>query len=276
LTVGLLILLVANFVLLRASLRPLERLTQLMRSIDLLRPGSRLEVRGASELQTVQATFNEMLDRLERERRASSTRSVAREESERRRLAAELHDQVGQGLTAVLLQLRSAITDAPEPLRPRLLDVQSLARANLDEIRRIARRLRPSTLDDLGLPSALLSLADAAEDGGAPPVTRLVADDVPPLGEETELVLYRIAQEAITNAVRHAGASRIELTLETNGETVSLAVRDDGRGMIHAPSVERGGMRGMRERAVAIGADLALETSPGHGTSVRVRVRVPA
>lgn len=276
LAAGLSVLLLANVLLLRISLRPLRRLTQLMRRIDLLKPGERLEVFGARELNVLLAAFNDMLERLEQERRLSSSRSVDREEEEKRRLASELHDQVGQGLTALLLQLKGALIEAPEPLRGELLEAQGIARTNLDEVRRIARRLRPTVLDDLGLPYALLALADAAEDHSGVEIERRIDTAAPRVGEGAELALYRIAQEALTNAVRHAAARRVELTLDAAGASaLRLAVCDDGRGMIYAANVEGGGIRGMRERALAVGADLTFDTRPGGGTRVTVTVPAP-
>jgi two-component system sensor histidine kinase UhpB len=276
LALGVGVVLAANVLLLRVSLRPLERLTQLMQRIDLLKPGERLEVAGARELNVVLSTFNAMLERLERERRVSSSRSVGREEEERRRLASELHDQVGQGLTALLLQLKTALAGAPEPVRARLLEAQAIARENLDEVRRIARRLRPTVLDVLGLPYALLSLMDAAEEQAEVSIVRRIDTSVPHVAEGSELALYRIGQEALTNAVRHAGASEIEVVLEAaeEGERVQLGIHDDGRGMIYAADVEGGGIRGMRERALAIGGQLSITTRPGGGTSVVLSVPV--
>lgn len=274
LALGLAALLFANLLLLRVSLRPLARLTALMRRIDLLRPGDRLTVDGARELNIVLTTFNEMLDRLEHERRASSSRSAGREEAARRQLASELHDQVGQGLTALLLQLKTALVGAPESVRVELVEAQAIARQNLDEVRRIARQLRPSVLDDLGLAYALLALADAAEEQSELVVVRNIDVSAPRVSGGAELALYRIAQEATTNAVRHARASEIELDLETigHGRQLRLTVLDNGRGMIYAADVEGGGIRGMRERAVAIDSRLEIASRPGGGTSVSVTI----
>jgi two-component system sensor histidine kinase UhpB len=274
LAVALVALLLANVLMLRVSLRPLQRLVRLMEQIDLLRPGDRLAVEGARELNTVITTFNGMLERLERERRTSTSRTAGREEEERRQLASELHDQVGQGLTALLLQLKPAVTTAPEPLRSALLEVQAIARDNLDEVRRIARRLRPTVLDDLGLPYALLSLADAVEDGSDVEVARAIDRAVPRLGQDVELAIYRIAQEALTNAVRHAEARHVELALSEHDGQVRLSVGDDGRGMIYAADVEGGGIRGMRERSLAVHARFRISTRPGGGTQVAVDVPV--
>ena len=272
LAIGLVVLLLSNVALLRVSLRPLERLTQLMRRIDLLMPGERLRVDGVSELNVVSEAFNEMMERLERERRASSRRTVDRDEGERRRLASELHDQVGQGLTALLLQLKSVSAELPPPLRSELLEAQTIARENLDEVRRIARRLRPTTLDDLGLASALHALADAAEEQAEAVISRRIETAVPQLSEDVELTLYRIAQEALTNAIRHSNAAEIELELGAVDRSVRLSIHDDGRGMLYAADVAGGGIRGIRERAIAAGAELAIATRPGGGTSVTVLV----
>ncbi len=274
LALGLAVLLVANLMLLRISLRPLSELTRLMERIDLLQPGERLDVAGARELNGLLAAFNEMLDRLEWERRLSSRRTVGGQEQERQQIARDLHDEVGQGLAALLLQLKSAIADSEGPARAALLDAQAIARSNLDEVRRIARRLRPTVLDDLGLPYALLALADVSEEQLGVEVVREVDHDVPRMSEPAELALYRIAQEALTNIARHADARSVQLTLEAlpDGNGVSLQISDDGRGMIYAADVEAGGIRGMRERALAIGADLTVASRPGGGTTIIVEV----
>jgi len=276
LALGLGCLLVANFLLLRMSLLPLQRLRHLMDRIDLLQPGERLEVAGARELNAVSSAFNRMLIRLERERQLSSSRAVGREEEQRRRLASELHDQVGQGLTAVLLQLKSAIAESPSPVRPELLEAQRITRENLEEVRRIARRLRPAALDDLGLPYALLALADAVAEQDGPEIVRHVDTSMARLPEEVELAIYRVAQEALTNVTRHAGASTINIALgaEASSDQVTLVVDDDGRGMIYVADVEGGGIRGMRERALAVGGRLSFSSRPGGGT--RVMLTVPA
>jgi two-component system sensor histidine kinase UhpB len=270
---GLVVVVTSNILLLRVSLRPLRELVDAMERIDLLRPGRRLAAGGVHELNVVTSAFNTMLERLEGERRVSSRRSVGREESERRRIANELHDQVGQGLTALLLQLKTAIQESSPSARPALFEAQTIARDNLDEVRRIARRLRPTVLDDLGLPYALAALAEAAESQSPVAISRDIELDVevPLIPEPLELALYRIAQEALSNSIRHANAAWIELSFVPLPDgRVRLAVSDDGRGMLYAVDVEGGGIRGMRERAVAVGADLRIESRPGGGTTVIV------
>lgn len=273
LTVGLVLLLVTNALLLRISLAPLRELARLMRRIDLLVPGQRLDEEGAGELRAVTGTFNEMLARLERERRSSSSRAVGGQEEERRQIARELHDEVGQGLTAVLLQLRTLAADAPPAMQPGFASAQTVVRDNLDEVRRIARRLRPTVLDDLGLTYALHSLLDAVEESAPFAIERQIALELPELAPPVELALFRIAQESITNVLRHAEASRVEVELgPIRGDAVRLLIRDDGRGMVYLSDVEPGGIRGMRERALAIDGELQIEASPGKGTQVIVTV----
>ncbi|MFI8092897.1 HAMP domain-containing sensor histidine kinase [Streptomyces sp. NPDC086080] len=273
LTVGLAAMLVANALLLRFGLAPLQRLTRAMTTADLLRPGHRPAVGGRGEIAELITTFNTMLDRLEDERATSSARALSAQEGERRRVAQELHDEVGQSLTAVLLQLKRAADHAPPDLGEELRMVQETTRASLEEIRRIARRLRPGVLDELGLASALKALA--TEFGGPGlSVQHSLAPDLPELDRETELVIYRVAQEGLTNIARHSGARRAELALYRAPGGVELRVRDDGRGIGRAE--EGAGLRGMRERALLVGAVVTVESRAGGGTEVRLAVPVPA
>ncbi|WP_460061067.1 HAMP domain-containing sensor histidine kinase [Streptomyces sp. YKOK-I1] len=260
---GLAVMLVATGTLLRWGLAPLGRLTRLMTTVDLLRPGQRLPVpgaRGGGEVSELIRTFNAMLDRLEHERATSSARALLAQEAERRRIAQELHDEVGQSMTAILLVLKRAADDAPAPLCEDLRQAQEITRESLDEVRRLVRRLRPGVLEDLGLVSALTSLTqDFATHTGLRVVRRFDAD-LPALGEESELVLYRVAQESLTNAARHADARRVEVSLRRADGAVVLEIADDGRG-IEAPC-EGAGIRGMRERALLAGATLDITSAP--------------
>ncbi|MFC3502787.1 sensor histidine kinase [Micromonospora krabiensis] len=272
LTVGLAAMLVANALLLRVGLAPLQRLTRTMRTIDLLRPGHRLAVTGQSGIADLIRTFNAMLDRLEAERATSAARALSAQESERRRIARELHDEIGQTLTAVLLDLKRVADRAPEPMRDELHEVQESTRNSLDEIRRIARRLRPGVLDELGLASALKALTTEYRTAGLT-VHRDIAADLPDLDDQVELVLYRTAQEGLTNVVRHSGARNAHLVLRRAAGGIELRVRDDGRGLLATP--EGAGIRGMRERALLVGADLSIGPDVTGGTDVCLRVPLP-
>ncbi|MGW6897125.1 HAMP domain-containing sensor histidine kinase [Streptomyces sp. NBC_01727] len=269
LTGGLAAMLIANGLLLRIGLAPLQRLTRAMTTTDLLRPGTRPAVGGHGEVAELITTFNTMLDRLETERAASAGRALSAQEAERHRIAQELHDEIGQTLTAVLLELKRVADHVPPAVREELHQVQETTRASLDEIRRIARRLRPGVLEELGLTSALKALANEFT-GSALTVRHHIDADLPPLSRDTELVLYRVAQESLTNAARHAGARRVELTVRRTPAGVELRVRDDGRGINGAP--EGAGISGMRERALLIGAGLSLDAARDGGTEVRLTV----
>ena len=274
---GVALLLAVTVVLVRRSLAPLDELVEVARGVDLLQPGQRLAPRSAGdapEVAAVVAAFNGMLERLEDERADSARRTLSAQEEERLRLAHELHDEIGQALTAVLLQLKRAAGTAPPELRGRLHAAQDAARAGLDDVGRVVRRLRPEALDDLGLPSALTALgATVAREAGLE-VHRAIAPGLPDLPEEAELVVYRVAQEALTNAARHAGAAHVWLTLERDGDRdgVVLTVEDDGRGLAGAEG--GGGVRGMRERALLV--DGRLDVGDGPRGGARVRLAIPA
>jgi two-component system, NarL family, sensor histidine kinase UhpB len=265
---GLVAMLVLNLFLLRRVLRPLARLTSVMGDIDPLRPGDRARVEAADpEVAELTAAFNDMLGRLERERRESARRALAAQERERRRIARELHDEVGQALTAVVLQLDGARLTSAE-----VTDARETVRASLEEVRGIARRLRPEALDDLGLRSALAALTNSVSRRTGVEIERRIAPDVPPLDPEEELVIYRVAQEALTNVVRHAATTHAYLALDVQGERVELEVSDAGAGFEPGIAREGAGLLGMRERALLIGADLELRSHRERGTTVRLRL----
>jgi two-component system, NarL family, sensor histidine kinase UhpB len=269
---GLAVTVAVNAVLLRRAFVPLGRLAHRMEMVDLLRPGQRLQVIRTDEVGRVVAAFNRMLDRLERERRESGRRILAAQEAERVGIARDLHDEVGQVLTGVLLQLNAIAESAPEQ-RTDLDDARQAVRRALDEVRRISSELRPEMLEHLGLVSALIELSTSFERVAGVRVERQFTTSLPKLAPEIELAIYRIAQESLTNVARHAAATRVTITLERGHHSVVLRVSDDGRGFADMP-VEHGGLRSMRERAILVGAALAIKESPEGG--VEVRLEVPA
>ena len=272
LALGLGAIMVANALLLRSSLVPLDRLVAQMQWMDLQGLGAKLPDTQDGSLQPLVTSFNAMSSRLQLERARSNAVALAAQEAERHRIARELHDEIGQGLTAVLLGLQRAAAGAPPELATELRAVQETARASLQEVREVARRLRPGLLQDLGLVSALSALATDLTTSTGAVVDRRFDARLPPLGEEQELVLYRVAQEALTNAARHAGARSVRLQLNADEDGVELLVADDGRGLGGAP--EGSGLRGMRERALLVGGRLAVR-SPGARGGTEVRLRVP-
>jgi two-component system sensor histidine kinase UhpB len=273
LAIGLAIALLVNLAILRPAFRPLERLADSMRTADLLRPGERVRVSGRGEVADLVRAFNQMLDRLEAERRQSAGRTLLAQEDERRRIAQELHDEVGQTLTAVLLQLGQAARHAPTAVAGELREAQETTRQGLDDVRRIVAMLRPEALE-LGLPSALTALCTGVADRTGARVRRTIEPGLPALGPDVELVVYRVAQEALTNVARHAGASEVDVRLAHGRQGVELVVADDGRGLAGSGGGEggAGGIRGMRERALQVGGRLSVEEPPGGGVVVRLLV----
>jgi two-component system sensor histidine kinase UhpB len=269
---GLFVTVAANALLLRRALRPLSRLVERMEFVDLLRPGQRLQVERHDEIGSVVRSFNRMLDRLERERRESGRRVLAAQEAERVGIARDLHDEVGQVLTGVLLHLDSIAESAPAH-RDEIDDAKQSVRHALNEVRRISSELRPEMLEQLGLVSALTELTTTFGRVSGVSVGRRFDQSLPALAPDAELAIYRIVQESLTNVARHAQATRVDVALEGTRDSVVLRVVDDGRGIAGEPA-EHGGLRSMRERALLIGAALAIERAPSGG--VEVRLEVPA
>jgi two-component system, NarL family, sensor histidine kinase UhpB len=269
---GLAVTLAANAVLLRRALAPLDRLAQRMETVDLLRPGQRLQVLRHDEISRVVVAFNRMLDRLESERRRSSRRILAAQEAERVGIARDLHDEVGQVLTGVLLHLDSIAERAPAH-RTEIDDAKQSVRRALNEVRRISSELRPEMLEELGLVSALTELTATFSRVSGIAVERRFDQSLPDLESDAELAVYRIAQESLTNIGRHAEAAHVTVSLEKGFDSVVLRVVDDGRGFAGEPE-EHGGLRSMRERALLIGAALAIKQASAGG--VEVRLEVPA
>lgn len=268
---GLLVMLATNALLIRRALAPLQRLIGRLEDIEHLEP-THLPEEGSGAVRGIAEGVNGLLLRLAEERRAGDARALAAQEAERHRIAQELHDEVGQSLTVVLLGLKQVETQAPPTLVPDLAALRESARTGLDDVRRVARRLRPGVLEDLGLTSALAALATDFADHSQAAVRRSFAPGLPALSPEAEVVVYRVAQEALTNAARHADASQVELSLQRLGGSVVLEVRDDGRGFTGLG--EGSGLMGMRERAALVRAELSVISQPRHGTTVRLKVPV--
>jgi two-component system sensor histidine kinase UhpB len=270
---GLAVTIAVNALLLRHAFAPLARLAQRMETVDVLRPGQRLPVLRDDEIGRVVTTFNRMLDRLESERQESGRRVLAAQEAERVGIARDLHDEVGQVLTGVLLQLNSIAEAAPEQEQA-LSEAREAVRRALDEVRRISSDLRPEMLEHLGLVSALTELTTSFARTTGIAIEREFPTSLPKLAPEVELAIYRIAQESLTNIARHAQARRAVIALEPRGGGVVLRVADDGRGFVGAP-VEHGGLRSMRERALLVDGVLAIDSAPDGGIEVRLEVPAP-
>jgi two-component system sensor histidine kinase UhpB len=271
---GITAILLTNLLLLRRAFAPLSRLTELMRRVEPLDPGRRIPVYGDDpEVVDLTRAFNEMLDRLEAERRESARRSLAAQEDERRRVAQELHDEVGQTLTAIVLQLERLRRRAPEDLQTGLAEAREGARASLEDVRRIAQRLRPEALEDLGLGAALETLCDRLSEQSGVAVQAHLQRDAVSITPEMELVVYRVAQEAMTNALRHAQASNVQVELRRGNGRLTLRVLDDGVGLQRRDAGS--GIQGMRERALLVGGRVQVR-GLDRGTEVRLELPLAA
>ena len=272
---GLIVMLVVDLMLLRQALAPLGRLAKVMEAVDLLRPGPRADgLDGSSrEVLALAEAFNEMLGRLEDERRESSGRVLAAQEAERLRIARELHDEVGQTLIAVALRAEHAAGRTGEA-HPEFAELAEIVQQSLADVRRISLELRPGTLDELGLINALISLCARVDEHSSMRVHRELEGPPPHFSPEVELTVYRVAQEALTNAMRHSGASDVTVSLTRTDHTCVLSVSDNGRGL-PPDMIEGGGLTGMRERALLVGADLDIDSAAGAGVTVTLRIPLP-
>jgi PAS domain S-box-containing protein len=204
-------------------------------------------------------------------------RLLTAQEDERRRLARELHDSMGQELTAVMLSLKAVESLVPDssPARTRLREMR-------DSVERIGRavhdasvELRPTSLDDLGLKASLVDLVHRwSQRSGILVDLHASFDETERIPLEIETVVYRVVQEALTNVVKHADASRVSVILERREGYLIAIVEDDGRGFAEDVDMTRGrlGIVGMRERAILVGGSLQVESSADIGTTVRIRV----
>ena len=208
-----------------------------------------------------------------------SSRMLQQHEEERRRLSRELHDETAQVFSAVKIELEVLRDGAPPPLAARLDRALSLIDTGIRSIRAVTNDLRPSLLDDLGLVPALRSLAAEFAERSKIAVELTVAGALPSLSTDAELAFFRALQEALSNVARHAGARAVAVRLATEGEAVTLEIRDDGRGIPQGADprdFERNGhmgLAGMRERIGALGGSVQLDGS--QGTGVRLIVRLP-
>jgi PAS domain S-box-containing protein len=208
--------------------------------------------------------------------RALSRRLLEVQEQERRHLARELHDEIGQYLTGLKLQLEAAGLTAPTDVAARLAGARAMLRDLTERVRELSLRLRPTMLDDLGLVPALVWLLEryTAQTGVRVAFTHAgLGRRFPP---EAETAAYRIVQEALTNVARHAGVAEAEVRLTADGGGLTVAVADRGAGFDPAAAAARptGGLSGMRERAELLGGTWAVEAAPGAGTRVTARLPV--
>lgn len=274
--------LVLNAALITLALRPLEKIERTARRIQAGDEHARTEVSPLAdrELRRLTRVFNEMLETLDRSRRREqqlAVRLMEAEERERQRISRELYDDPAQRLATLLLRLqvaeRQAGTESGSDLFRQLREEVAQA---LEGIRRSARRLRPPELDDLGLVPALRALTRTASELSGMEIELDAADGIASLDTEASLALYRVVQEAISNAAVHSDGRRVTVRLFSEKDRCVGEVRDDGRGFDPATVLERTrsglGILAMKERASYVGGSVRVDTTPGEGTRVRVSV----
>jgi two-component system, NarL family, sensor histidine kinase UhpB len=265
-----------SLVRLQRRFAPLESLIEEMEKVDLSRPGPVLPasidgVAETEEVERLELAFMRMMRRLEAERLRAGSAALRAQEQERARVARDLHDEVNQSLTGLLLRLEAVREGAPPELQGELDATKAVANQAMLELLSLARQLRPTALDDLGLTAAIAGQVEQIAAAGV--VTELDADgDFSDLDDDVQLVVYRVAQEALSNATRHSGATRIAVTLRRSDEGVELEVTDDGDGFAFEQSEHGLGIAGMRERALLVGGELTIESRPEQGTTVRLSV----
>jgi len=269
---------VLNAFLLQRRIKPLEDLVDRMERADLSRPGANLKLTetpaGPEEVARLHYAFVRMLERLEAERRRASSAALDAQEEERARIARDLHDEVNQSLTGLLLRLEAMREKAPPELAGALAEVRTLANQALQELLALARQLRPTALDDLGLKAALAGHVDAVGRQSGIETSFESEGDIASVPQDVQVVAYRVAQEALSNAVRHSGAAHLNVRLEREDGSVELSVADDGRGFTFEQASRGLGLAGMRERALLVNGELQVESRPQVGTKVRLLVPI--
>jgi two-component system sensor histidine kinase UhpB len=275
LALALILTFVVNLWMLQRRFRPLESLIERIERIDPAEPATFELDTGepVSEVDSVAQAFKRLLEGIEEQRRASGKLVMRAQEGERRRLARDLHDEVNQALTAILLRLEALAQDVPPHNADDVAEIKRLVNQAMEELLNLARQLRPSALDDHGLEAAIdTQLKRFAARTGVEAQFRTDGDP-DELGEDAQTAVYRTAQEALNNIGRHAGATAVELELSVNGHGAELRVRDDGAGF--DPSAAPGGglgLKGMAERARLVGGELDVRSTPGGGTTVTLRI----
>ena len=231
---------------------------------------------------TARVKADDALRRSQEEIQTLAIAASAAREQEKRRIARELHDELGQALTALKMDvgfLRENLDGVPAPVADKLAAMQHLLDSTVAAARRISSDLRPMMLDDLGLMAAADWLAQNFTGRTGVPC-ELVVDETQELDlpDPYATAIFRVLQESLTNVAKHAEATQVEATLERHGDEVVLTVRDNGKGIAPGSMEKEGsfGITGLRERAYLLGGSVRFDTAPGQGTQVEFRVTVPA
>jgi two-component system sensor histidine kinase UhpB len=284
LALSIVLTLCVNMWMLQRRFRPLERLIDRVERIDPAQPLPHplAEPEPVAEIDRLSSSFRRLLHGIEEERRRSGRLVLRAQEEERGRLARDLHDEVNQALTAILLRLEALAHDMPGERSEEVAELKRLVNQAMDELLGLARQLRPSALDDHGLVTALEALLKRFAAHTGVEARFHLQGDPDALPEDVQTAVYRVTQEALANVGRHAAATVVEVEVQAEAEDgrVSLLVRDDGEGFDPGAVTRAGvdgpgghlGLTGMAERARLAGGELDVRSAPGGGTTVSLRI----
>jgi two-component system sensor histidine kinase UhpB len=275
--ISILLLLVVNMILLRRRFSPLETLIARLEEIDPAQPTAEFVVPRTTveEVERLAITFRRLLRRMEDERLRSGRLVLRAQEEERRRLARDLHDEVNQALTAILLRLQALSEEAPPELSSQITELKSLVNQAMEELLRLARQLRPASLDDMGLVAAIEGQINRFSEQTGIQASFHREGSPQAITEDQQTVIYRVVQEALSNTAQHSGATFVDFELRVfPSHGVELRVRDNGHGFDAAAAGDGDGigLSGMAERARLVGGELTVISAPGTGTRVRLYI----
>ena len=274
---GIVLSISVNYLLLKAALHPLATLQETVEAVyhgDLMARAARTLL-GDPIITHLRDALNSMLEELSSSHKRLeelSSKVLSVQEEERKRVARELHDETSQALTSLMIELKMLEKANPKERKKKIADLWAYTSQILDGVRRLTLELRPSDLDELGLIPALRSYTNEYTKKFNIDIDFKVTGFRGRLLSNVEVVLYRVVQEALTNVVKHSGATSVWISMRRENGLVVVTIRDNGRGFNMdevMKSKERGlGLFGMKERMSTVGGELEINTTPGQGTEV--------
>ena len=267
------LVLLLNILMLQRRFDPLDQLIREIEAIDPSDPSAfKAPDEPVEEVERLAHAFAKLLERIEAERRRAGRLQLRAQEEERKRVARDLHDEVNQALTAILLRLEALTQIAPPRLRDELSETKALANQAMGELLQLARQLRPTALDDHGFVPAIEDQLRRFKAQYGIDTSLSTHGELDNLGTDQQLVLYRVTQEALNNVVRHAQAQRVTVDIARIDGSVALEVVDDGAGFVLGDEDRGLGLEGMAERARLVDGQFDIVSRPGHGTTLKLRV----
>jgi len=274
--------LIVSFLLAKLITQPIKKLIFSIKQVEggnFNQPVELLELK--DEVGELTNAFNDMLNRLnqareelfqiENQRKLLLKKVIEAQEEERKRIARELHDEIGQALTSILISLKYLENHLQEEQKHLIIDIRNLASGTIDELKDLALSLRPSVLDNLGLLPALRNLIRYAENRYNFKISFYLEQPSHKIRNEAEISIYRVVQEALTNIARHANATRVRIVFREKGDKLLLKIADNGKGMaLNVLSEKSLGLAGMRERITLLGGSFSLHSRIGKGTFIKI------